>query len=262
MGGDDSQKLLPWRGSYSPPGRGKPPAHLQNQHSSSENHLPLSGIQGRNANGPCYDQLQMDFTVAETYGVVSDLMKFETDVVSGVRHLLDHCNRLRPSSAWSEIGGLDFTGDSANLKRWLQGLLETEKPEENIVAFWFGLFDETGPDGGAFARLYLAGSESYDSDDSTSEWACSPAYFPDGRYADSGVLRSMSRILSTTAEEISWLGSYVLPLGYASLAVADACRQLQPDALLGRRTSRAVAVGFDSGDFITLPAITRQTPSI
>ena len=31
MGGDDSQKLLPWRGIHSSPGR-KPPAHLQNQH--------------------------------------------------------------------------------------------------------------------------------------------------------------------------------------------------------------------------------------
>ncbi len=28
MGGDDSQKLLPWRGIYSPPGR-KPPAHYE-----------------------------------------------------------------------------------------------------------------------------------------------------------------------------------------------------------------------------------------
>jgi hypothetical protein len=28
MGGDDSQKLLPWRGIYSPPGR-KPPAHCR-----------------------------------------------------------------------------------------------------------------------------------------------------------------------------------------------------------------------------------------
>lgn len=34
MGGDDSQKLLPWRGLQSSPGRGKPPAHLQS-HSSS-----------------------------------------------------------------------------------------------------------------------------------------------------------------------------------------------------------------------------------
>ena len=28
MGGDDSQKLLPWRGIYSSPGR-KPPAHYE-----------------------------------------------------------------------------------------------------------------------------------------------------------------------------------------------------------------------------------------
>ena len=27
MGGDDSQKLRPWRGTYSSPGRSKPPAH-------------------------------------------------------------------------------------------------------------------------------------------------------------------------------------------------------------------------------------------
>jgi O-acetyl-ADP-ribose deacetylase (regulator of RNase III) len=33
MGGDDSQKLLPWRGIHSPPRR-KPPAPLRNQHSN------------------------------------------------------------------------------------------------------------------------------------------------------------------------------------------------------------------------------------
>jgi hypothetical protein len=31
MGGDDSQKLLLWRGNDSPLGHSKPPAHLQNQ---------------------------------------------------------------------------------------------------------------------------------------------------------------------------------------------------------------------------------------
>ena len=29
MGGDDSQKLLPWRGIHSSPGRSKPPAHCK-----------------------------------------------------------------------------------------------------------------------------------------------------------------------------------------------------------------------------------------
>lgn len=210
----------------------------------------------------CYDHSRMDFTVADTYGAVSDLMRCETDVTSGVRRLLEHCDSLCPSAVWSEIAELDFAADSAYLKRWLHELLETEPPGENIVAFWFGLFDETAPDGGAFARLYLAGAESYDPDETNSEWACSPAYFPSGRYADSAVLRSISKVLSGAGEDISWLGSYVLPLGYASLALADACRSLSPDTLLGRRASRPVAVGFDSGDFITLPAISRPSSSV
>jgi hypothetical protein len=29
MGGDDSQKLLPWRGCYSSPGRRKAPVHFK-----------------------------------------------------------------------------------------------------------------------------------------------------------------------------------------------------------------------------------------
>lgn len=204
----------------------------------------------------------MDFTVADTYGAVSDLMRCETDVTSGVRRLLQHCHGLCPGAVWSEIEELDFAADSAYLKRWLHELLETEPPDEDIVAFWFGLFDETAPDGGAFARFYLAGAESYDPDETNSAWACSPAYFPSGRYAESTVLRSISKALSGAEEDISWLGSYVLPLGYASLAIADACRSLSSDTLLGCRASRAVAVGFDSGDFITLPVISRQPPSV
>jgi hypothetical protein len=47
MGGDDSQKLLPWRGGYSSPGRGKPPAHCK-QHSNSKaiGYGPISGRPG------------------------------------------------------------------------------------------------------------------------------------------------------------------------------------------------------------------------
>jgi hypothetical protein len=34
MGADDSQKLLPWSGTYSPLGRSKPPAHGKSNFSS------------------------------------------------------------------------------------------------------------------------------------------------------------------------------------------------------------------------------------
>ena len=40
MGGDDSQKLLPWRGIYSSPGRSKPPAQ-RNQHSNLNPEVPV-----------------------------------------------------------------------------------------------------------------------------------------------------------------------------------------------------------------------------
>src|SRR3989442_15815273 len=59
MGGDDSQKLLPWRGILSPPGR-KPPAQLRIQHCSGKlrgwgtcrHHLP------RTTPGPVVAQLR------------------------------------------------------------------------------------------------------------------------------------------------------------------------------------------------------------
>jgi hypothetical protein len=150
-----------------------------------------------------------------------------------------------------------YPGDCAYLKKWLHDLLESEPPGENIRAFWFGVFDEAEPGGLAYTRLYLGGSEVYDPDDETAEWACSLGYLPRGRFADSLVLRSVSIILRSVNEEISWLGSYALPLGYVSLVIAEACRQLPRDVLLGRRTSRAAAVGFDSGDSVTIPLITR-----
>ena len=43
MGGDDSQKLRPWRGAISSLGRSKPPAHCENQHSSGKRRASLPG---------------------------------------------------------------------------------------------------------------------------------------------------------------------------------------------------------------------------
>jgi hypothetical protein len=199
----------------------------------------------------------MGFSEAETYGTVSNLVRRGVDVVSGVKHLLEHCDALSPSAVWREVAELDFAADADYLKRWLHELLETEPPEDGIVAFWFGMFDEAGEDGRSFTRLYLAGAPSYDPDDETAHWACKLAYLPQGRYADSQVLRYVSAILGAAGKEVSGLGLYVLPLGYAALALGEACRRLPPHLLLGRRASRAAAIGFDSGDFVTLPSINR-----
>jgi hypothetical protein len=200
----------------------------------------------------------MQFSEADTYGEVLNLVRSEINLVPGMRRLLEHCNSICPDTVWREIADLDFASDSDNLNQWLRALLKAEPPEENIVAFWFGVFDEAGTDGRGFTRLYLSGSETYDSGDKAGDWACSATYFPHGRYADSRVLRSVSDILRTAAEDASELGSYVCPLTYACLAVTEACHQIPHELLLGRHVSRALAVGFDSGDFITLAPIRRQ----
>jgi hypothetical protein len=61
MGGDDSQKLLPWRGIHSPPGR-KPPAQLRintlTQTGSSDfgvsDFLPVRSVRTEDHAGPCH----------------------------------------------------------------------------------------------------------------------------------------------------------------------------------------------------------------
>ena len=48
MGGHDSQKLLPWRGSYSSPGRSKPPAYRINT-VTDYRRAPLPSLKTRRA---------------------------------------------------------------------------------------------------------------------------------------------------------------------------------------------------------------------
>jgi hypothetical protein len=55
MGGDDSQKLLPWRGIRSPPGRGKPPAHCRiNTVTETAKNLDGTTIPGQSGYGLSY----------------------------------------------------------------------------------------------------------------------------------------------------------------------------------------------------------------
>jgi hypothetical protein len=198
---------------------------------------------------------EMDFPAADTYDVVVNVVSNEESVNDGMARLVAHCAHLSPDAVWSEIGKLDFDGDAKHLTGWLMEVLVAEPPRANIAAFWFGLFDRLGPDGRGYSSLYMAGTATYDPADSSCDCACWPAYLPKCRYAESVVLRSISGLLAGRHQIVSSLGSYVLPLAYAALAVRKAECSIPAEIWLGGRTSRAVAVGFDSGDIITLPQI-------
>jgi hypothetical protein len=199
----------------------------------------------------------MGFSRANTYDVVADVVRSEESVVLGMKCLLAHCTNLSPDAAWSEIGKLDFEGDARSLEVWIEKVLVVEPPGANIAALWFGLFDQASPNGRAFSSLYLVGSETYTPEDDDGDWACSPAYVPQQRYAESVVLQSISSLLDGRGDGVSSLGSYMLPLAYAALAVKKAEYSIPAGIWLQGCAVRSIAVGFDSGDFVTLPQIRR-----
>jgi hypothetical protein len=63
----------------------------------------------------------------------------------------------------------------------------------------------------------------------------------------------LDEVYSLTNEKgVGDIGEYVLCLGYACLAVKNLCETVPLELLLGSRDTRAVAVGFDSGDEILI----------
>lgn len=197
----------------------------------------------------------MEFDLAAAAEHTEQIVKSATTLRSGMTQLLDYCAANSPAPVWSSIPRLNFERDSAQLLRWLENVLSTEPPSEEINAFWFGLFNPILDNNEASCGLYVSGSTQFDPEDETGDWAVvsDDSYLPEGRYAASSVLQRIHRLV--TEDDDGQIGEYVLCLGYASLAVREICRSLNPKLLLGQRQSRAIAVGFDSGDFIILDSV-------
>ncbi len=200
----------------------------------------------------------MGFDFAKAAEHTEHVAKSASSISSGMTQLLDYCEAISPSPAWSSIRRLDFEDDSADLRLWLEKVLSSEPPSQEVNAFWFGLFNPVLDNGETSCGLYVSGSTSFDPEDETAEWAVptGDSYLPEGRYAHSRVLGDAYRLVNKNG--VADIGEYVLCLGYASLAVRTISRSLSPKLLLGRRKSRAIAVGFDSGDFIILDDISTQ----
>src|SRR4051812_30307716 len=58
---------------------------------------------------------------------------------------------------------------------WLDNILETENPANDIVAYWFGIFETASG-----YETYLIGSKIFDENDS--DWACNADFAPKNKY--------------------------------------------------------------------------------
>jgi hypothetical protein len=191
---------------------------------------------------------QRMFDLSEAFDVIEALTKTSSTVSVGMTQLLDYCESKYPHPIWIKLRALNFEGDTKNLRSWLEHILLREPPSSEIRGFWFGLFNPV-MDNKTTCALYISGSTKHPS---KSDWAVwnEESYLPNGRYADSKVLHEIYHLL----EEHHMLGDaeYILCLGYAGLVVHSVCKSTDTKLLFGERSSRAIAVGFDSGDYIVL----------
>lgn len=206
---------------------------------------------------------------------VQQVVKSHTSVPDGMTELVGYCEASCPISVWDRILRLDFAKDVACLQAWLSHVLSDEPPAENIKAFWFGLFNPVIA-GQTSCDLYLSGSVEFDPEDETHDWACwtDESYLPNGRYAKSQVLHEIYYIVHQSGQPVfpypckrrglcsgnysCWLGEYVLCLGYACLSLKEVLQSIEPTLLLGKARTRAVVVGYDSGDAILMGNIDRN----
>lgn len=192
----------------------------------------------------------MSYGVVEAFALVERLVRTGSEVAAGMERLLALCERSAPHEVWTRARELDFAGDAAALRVWLAGVLAEQPPSAEVAAYWFGLAHRAGENQEESCQLYLSGSTCFDPADPMCGWACwtDDTYLPEGRYADSPVLRELYRLVKET--DVALLAEYALCLGYAALAVREACAGIGPHLLLGSRSWRGVAVGFDEGDFL------------
>ncbi|MCL6430698.1 MAG: hypothetical protein K6V36_07515 [Anaerolineae bacterium] len=188
----------------------------------------------------------MKDNLADPSVFVDAVVSSRRDLTTCLAQLFDYCREHCPSSIWEELRHLDFEEDVVRLTNWLRAVLTSEPPGAEIEALWFGL--RSTPQ--ERDLLYLAGSDYFDLEDHG--WVRFPIYWPASRRADSRVLQRIHQSLRKAGGQVFSLGWYVLCLGYACLAVAEACRTIEPDILLGTRDKRYIAVGFDGGDFVAL----------
>jgi hypothetical protein len=193
----------------------------------------------------------MKFDIDSAFDLIEELTNLQIDTKTRMTKLIDYCESTIPSPLWSSIRKLDFEGDTDRLRNWLETVLSSESPSENINGYWLGIFNPLLADGQVSCDLYISGSTRYDTKDL--DWAVldSDSYLPENNEANSEILQRTYQLLKE--HNLLWEAEYVLCLGYACIVVDSICRMVNPQLLLfGKNKKRAVVVGFDSGDWVVV----------
>ena len=170
-------------------------------------------------------------------------------VTVAMGELVDHCASQMPGDHWKAIKDLPWEKSIDELQGWVEKILQTEPPDDDVDALYFGVYYPETDDGSPrIPVLYFAGTDSFDGD----EWTVTPAYAPEGMDHDSPLLVDLHTRLGAVSEAVQLLGNYVLSFGYICLVGRELARRVDRALLVGGRKLRHLACGFEGAEYFNL----------
>jgi len=197
----------------------------------------------------------MALDLAKAHGWVAAEVRDSRPVDDSMQRIIAQCAAAAPHRDWDRLSALDFD-DVGPLREWIETSLVDEAPDAPLHGLWFGIFNPVYGDGPT-ADFYISGTDRFDPNPDSNEWAGGPAWWPESRYAHSEIMSAIYRI----AYKKGGLGNdaeYPLCLAYTALAIREVLNVLDARLVLKAVGPVGVAVGFDSGDFLLLGRYTRD----
>jgi hypothetical protein len=194
--------------------------------------------------------------------VIHELLPGTESVGASMRALIDAHAKEYPDGDWSPYYEIHYDREIPYLqKHWFPPVIANDPPAKVPVAgFWFGLFQPVrvrGRNRETVTDFYVAGARQFILDGSL-DWAVSPEYFPEGRYANSGVLASIYRAAYGKPGGLGVDAEQYLCLGYVAFALKFILADVDLGLILDSENPVGVAAGWDAGDPYYLGFITRE----
>ena len=192
--------------------------------------------------------MALDFN--KTLMAIQDCLGNDKSISENMEYIISVCEEDTPHQDWVLLRRLGYH-DTNSMKKWLSNVLVTEKPNFIIKGLYFGLFNPIVNDKPT-ADIYICGSSIYDEDD-IDEWTCDPEYWPEKRHANSSILGDIYNIAYASDDSLGNDVEYPLCLGYGCLLVKHLLTAIDAKILRDACADNvAIAVGFDSGDYIMI----------
>ena len=184
------------------------------------------------------------------------------DVGSGMRSIIDLCEREYPHSSWSALRSIDYTADAAALRTWFDHTLSTEPPSAPLRGLYFAVCQPILNSGEVTDDIQIVGTAEYEPDDIDMEWIFSRHYFPKA-YASSAALHELYGVAYGThafgVESKGVLGNdaeWPVGLAYAVLATRAVLEGRTVGDLPTDAKRVGVAAGWGEGDMLLIGDVT------